>query len=275
MNQHIYWDYFKIKHWLSKCAEGDFSRHLHVHISVPYKQIKPFYTASTELVEIPDCCVYLVLTCRNQIYARTGALSGENKKEKEKKKTTPKTNPSILRTKPTVSPNRVNTTWISKSTALHFSSAIVNEGRGSAQRNSCQLRSAPGELLWAHRRLLGLWEPQLLEVFPQHLGTSSIRTALLGASKHCLGGFLQRKKEEKNAHCACMFTQGNKSACLQAHMGPNALKSMEIHCDWQWAPGMPSKKSKGLGGARAEMLSGASMGQVVTWPDGALSLRCW
>lgn len=138
-----------------------------------------------------------MLTCRNQIYARTGALSGENKKEKEEKKNTPKTNPSILRTKPTVSPNRVNTTWISKSTALHFSSAIVNEGRGSAQRNSCQLRSAPGELLWAHRRLLGLWEPQLLEVFPQHLGTSSIRTALLGASKHCLGGFLQRKKEEK------------------------------------------------------------------------------
>lgn len=30
---------------------------------------------------------------------------------------------------------------------------------------------------------------------------------------------------------------------------------------------MPSKKSKGLGGARAEMLSGDSMGQVVTWPD--------
>lgn len=178
---------------------------------------------------------------------------------KKKKKFTPKTNPSVLRTKPTLSPNSVNSTWISKSTALQFSSAIVTEGHGSAQRNSCQLHSAPRELLWPHRRFLGLWEPRLLEVFPQHLVTTSLRTALLDASKHCLGGFLQRKKEEKNSHCACMFTQGNESACLQAHMGLNALKSMEVHCDWQWAPGMPSKKSKGLGAA--------SMGQVVTWPD--------
>lgn len=200
----------------------------------------------------------------------------EKRKMKKKKKFTPKTNPSILCTKPTLSPNPVNSTWISKSTALQFSSAIVTEGHGSAQRNSCQLHSAPRELLWAHRRSLGLWEPRLLEVFPQHLLTSSLRTAVLDASKHCFGGFLQRKKEEKKFPL-CMHVHPREWERLFA--STHGAKCPEVNGNTLWLA-MSSRHA-----FKEKQRAEESQGRDAVWSQhrpggyvarqGALSLCCW
>lgn len=82
------------------------------HISLPYSQSKSFHIASSELdgwmpLSIPHWCVYLILVCRNQTYVRARVSPRGRKPHKQ---------PSSLYW--TLSPNWVNTTWVSRTTFL-------------------------------------------------------------------------------------------------------------------------------------------------------------